>query len=137
MTTEGFSSVHKIARRKLNRIDLLGSLTVVIPVDEVFVTATEADEATLESTDGTYTQTLKVGEAGRQIDEEHVQLVYRGVVPGKKYTLTYDTQLDADATEVMVVKVFSSRLIEGKDLESVVKERFPFHNKEDGELPDL
>lgn len=135
--TEGFSSVHNIARRKPNRIDLLGSLTVTIPVDEVFVTAIEGDEATLASTDGAYTQTLQVGKVARQIDEETIQLVYRDVVPNKKYTLTYDTKLDADGAEVLVVEIFSSRTIEAEDLKRVVEERFPFHNKEDGELPEL
>jgi hypothetical protein len=131
MSTQGFSSVAKIARGSSNCLDQFDVFVVVIPLDEIFVDSVDNDEATLESTDGEYKLTLRVAEAGKKVDDQRIRLTFPGVVPGKKYTLTYDTKLDATGAEVISLEIFSSRLITTRDLENAVREEYPFHNKED------
>lgn len=122
--------VHRVARRKPNRIDLIGVLTVIVPVDRVFVDAVSGDEATLESTDGSYKQSIRVGEIGRKESSEHIRLRFRNVLPGKSYTLTYDMKQDDDANDVGKVIMFSERQIGMEDLQEPIRLEIPFQDDE-------
>jgi len=107
------------------------TLTVLIPLDDIFLEAVEDDEALLESTDGAYRNTLKVYEEGEKIDEEYIRLVFHEVVPDKKYTLIYDTKEDDEGTEVAKVIMFHSKLIGTAELENPLKLAFPFEESKD------
>jgi len=131
----GFDSQHSVSRRKLNRLDQSGVFTVFVPVGEDFIGGLNHDEATLESHDGAYKQTIQVSQEGKPDERQHVRLTFRGVVPGKKYTLTYDTKLDAEGGEVMRIEVFHERLLGAKDLKNPLREAQPFHNEEDEPAP--
>ncbi|MFX0196153.1 MAG: hypothetical protein ACFFCW_08525 [Candidatus Hodarchaeota archaeon] len=103
---------------------------VLIPLDDIFIDAVDDDEAILESADGAYKKTLRVTEAGQKIDEEYIQLTFPNVIPGKKYTLTYDTKEDADGYEVSKV-VMLSRKLGIEQLEKPLKLDVPFDDYED------
>ncbi len=103
---------------------------VLIPLDDIFIDAVDDDEAILESADGAYKKTLRVVEVGQKIDEEYIQLTFLNVIPGKKYTLTYDTKEDADGYEVSKV-VMLSRKLGIEQLEKPLKLDVPFDDYED------
>jgi hypothetical protein len=116
---------HRVARRKLNRIELR-SLTVIVPVDEIFVDAVDDDEATLESSDGSYKKTVSVKQIGDKFEEQFMKIVFPGVVPGKEYSLIYDTHLDDETEMVTKVTMFQKRLIDADDMEKPLRLDIPF-----------
>ncbi len=128
------TSPHRVGRRTGNTLKLPGALAIIVPLDPVFVNAVDVDEATLASADGAYRKTLRVIQESKKVDDEHVQLVFLGVVPGKKYTLTYDTKLDADESEVANLVMFDSRLIGADDLQKGIRKEIPFPNEKDGDV---
>jgi hypothetical protein len=121
-----------LARRKENRINQAGTITFLIPLDNVFIDAVEDDEATLSSSDGEYNRTLKVSEAGKKEDDEYLRLTFRGVKAGKKYTLTYDTKEDADGTEVTKMILFARKISLERSADPICLDQ-PFEDAEEAE----
>lgn len=100
---------------KVNRFYLGGTYSFLIEIEDIDP-AINDDEATLESSDGAYKKTLKVAGDGTKVDASFIHLMFPGVIPGKKYTLTYDMKKDGDGNELGKMVMFDELLIEQKDL---------------------
>ena len=116
---------HQLARRKLNRIELR-SLEVIVPLDELFVDAVDDDEATLLSADSRYKKTVKIVQIGERFEEQFIKMVFPGVVPGLKYTLIYDTNIDDEGGVVTKVTMFENLIIDADDMEKPLRLDNPF-----------
>lgn len=119
-----------LARRQPNRINQAGTVTFLLPLDNIFIDAIDDDEATLASRDGEYSRTLRISEVGKREDDEYLRLTFRGIKAGKKYTLTYDTKEDADAMEVAKIVMFA-RTITFEQLEKPIRLDKPFEDAEE------
>jgi len=107
--------LHRVARNQKNCIELR-SLTVLIEMDELFIHTVQMDEATLSSLDNKYRKTVSLEQVGEIEDEKFIKIVFPGVVPGKKYTLIYDTNLDSIGEIVTKVILFQNKFIQTVDL---------------------
>ena|GEM_PF-5154591 len=101
---------------KVNRFYVGGTYSFLIELDDIDP-AVNDDEGILESSDGEYKKTLKVSGDGTMIDDTFIHLMFPGVTPGKKYTLTYDLKKDADGNDLGKIVMFHEMLIEQTDLD--------------------
>ncbi|MDX1811079.1 MAG: hypothetical protein R3240_03975, partial [Gammaproteobacteria bacterium] len=112
----------------------LRSLTVIAPIDDLFINATELDEASLQSLDGTYKKTVEIKQIGEVVEEQFMKMVFPGVVPGARYTLTYNTNLDSEGELTTNVIMFQNRLIDTKDMLEPLRLDNPFDEQGDEDL---
>ncbi len=111
----GVAPKKKSMSGKLNKFSSGGVFYVLIELQEIDP-AIHDDQATLESSDGTYKKMLKVGSEGVKIDKEHLRLAFPGVVPGKLYTLVYDLKKDGKGNDLGKMTLFQSMEIRADQL---------------------
>jgi hypothetical protein len=95
-----------------------GTFTVLIEMDDIDP-AMHDDEATLESKDGMYKQTLKVAQEGTKIDDTYLRLTFSGVFPDKIYTLTYDLKKDSEGNDLGKMIMFFELPISQDDMDNL------------------
>jgi len=102
---------------KVNRFYNGGTYSFLMELDDIDP-AMNDDEATLESTGGEYKKTVKVGREGTKVDDKYMLLMFAGVIPGKRYTLTYDLNQDVEGNDLGEFTLFYDMPIEREDLDN-------------------
>jgi hypothetical protein len=95
-----------------------GTFSVIIEIGDLDP-AIHDDEATLESSDGEYRQTLPVARDGFRINDKYLRVTFAGVQAGKDYTLTYNLKKDQEGHDLGKIIMFNKRPLESKDMDNL------------------